>query len=142
MFKRYTVSYDLDDTLIKHAFVDGVWDAGIPKALAENKGLYLEDTRRFCRDAYSREGERSIRWYQLYYWLRYFDLKNLSVDGLISANAPRSALFKEALPGLTCLQWHGVRMLIFSNVTRPFLDAEIKRIGIEDFSEAIISLSR
>jgi hypothetical protein len=73
--------------------VDGVWDEGIPKALAENNGLYLEDARRCCRDAYSKEGEHSIRWYQLDYWLRYFDLKNLSVDGFISAYAPRITLF-------------------------------------------------
>jgi len=53
---------------------------------------------------------------------------------------PGSPFFKEALPVLTCLQRYGVRMLIFSNATRPFIDAEIKRIGIEDFFEAIISL--
>jgi hypothetical protein len=32
------------------------------KALDENKALHLEDARRFCRDAYSKEGEHSIRW--------------------------------------------------------------------------------
>jgi FMN phosphatase YigB (HAD superfamily) len=122
--------------------VDRVWDEGIPKALDENKGLHLEDARRFCRDAYSKEGEHSIRWYQLDYWLRHFDLKNLCVDGLISAYAPRITLFEEALPVLTCLQRYGGRMLIFSNATRPFIGAEIKHIGIEDFFEAIISLSQ
>lgn len=91
MGRGLSISFDLDGTLTDPAFVDGVWNEGLPRILAEHQGIDYQEACRLCRDAYCTEGESSIRWYQLSYWLNHFDLHHVDEATVISGFTPESA---------------------------------------------------
>lgn len=136
-----TVSFDLDGTLSTHAFAEAVWDEALPGALARRRGIPLDDARRFCRAAYAAEGDDSIRWYQLPYWIESLGLSDLSPRDLIRAGTAHMRLFDDVIPTLERLKEAGVRLVIFSNAARIFLDAEVGLTGLDRYLSASISVT-
>jgi FMN phosphatase YigB (HAD superfamily) len=140
MEKRVTVSFDLDGTLTQHDFADGVWNEGIPAIVAQRKGICLKDAQKLCAEAYTAEGDASIKWYQLGYWLEQFGINDIDVDGLISGFTHKIGLFDDVLPAIDILKKKGFRLIIFSNASRPFLDREVRESDLSKFFDDIISL--
>jgi FMN phosphatase YigB (HAD superfamily) len=140
MGRGLSISFDLDGTLTDPAFVDGVWNEGLPRILAEHQGIDYQEACRLCRDAYCTEGESSIRWYQLSYWLNHFDLHHVDEDTVISGFTPRISLFDDVLPALTLLKRLGYRLVLFSNAPRPFLNREVDMCSLHDYFDEMISL--
>lgn len=134
------LSFDLDGTLTSHAFADGVWDEGLPRAVALRHGLTVPAARDLCRAAYAREGDHSIRWYQLPYWLEAFGLPGADAQALVDAYTPRIALCPDVTPTLIRLRERGFSMVIFSNATRVFLDAQVRSAGLAPYFDAVISV--
>jgi FMN phosphatase YigB (HAD superfamily) len=137
---RGLISFDLDGTLTDLAFVDGVWNEGLPRLLAEQQGIGFSEARDLCRDAYLSEGEASIRWYQLSYWLDRFELHHVDEDAVISDFTSRISLFDDVIPALSALKQSGYRLVLFSNAPRPFLDREVQHCSLQDFFDEMISL--
>ncbi|MCD6570754.1 MAG: HAD family hydrolase [Deltaproteobacteria bacterium] len=140
MEKGLTVSFDLDGTLTKHTFVDGVWNEGIPYIVAKKRGISFEDARSLCMEAYKAEGESSIRWYQLGYWMNFFDIQDIDVNKLVLRFTDRICVFDDAIPVLERLKRDNCTLIIFSNATRPFLDKEVSVSKIAPYFDKIISL--
>ncbi len=135
-----SISFDLDGTLTDPAFVDGVWNEGLPRLLAEHRGMDYQEASKLCRDAYCMEGEASIRWYQLSYWLDRFELNHVDEDTLISGFISRISLFDDVLPALTLLKRLEYRLVLFSNAPRSFLDREVRSCSLQDYFDEMISL--
>jgi FMN phosphatase YigB (HAD superfamily) len=140
MPKTCTLSFDLDGTLTTPAFVDGVWTEGIPLAWAAKNGTSPDEAHRHCIASYRKVGEQSIHWYQLPYWLDLFGLSDLDPLELVDTYVHRLGLFDDVIPVLESLRTAGRRMLIFSNATRIFLDAEVTAGGIAEYFDQIISV--
>jgi FMN phosphatase YigB (HAD superfamily) len=140
MGRELSVSLDLDGTLTDLAFVDGVWNEGLPRLLAEHRGIDFTQARRLCADAYRIEGEASIRWYQLSYWLERFDLPHIDEEEVISGFTSRISLFNDVLPAITLLKHLGYRLVLFSNAPRPFLDREVSHCSLGEYFDEMISL--
>mgnify|MGYP001769769553 CR=1 FL=1 len=136
-----TVSFDLDGTLSTQAFADAVWEEALPGALARRRGMPMDEARRYCREAYAAEGDGSIRWYQLPYWLMTLGLDDLNPDDLIRAGAATLRLFDDVVPTLTLLRGAGVNLVIFSNAARIFLDAEVALSGLDRYADTCISVT-
>lgn len=135
------VSFDLDGTLTSTAFADGIWDEGLPRALAAKHALTFEAAREFCRAAYASAGDDSLRWYQMSYWLEAFDLKDLDTGELFQTYTPRICLFPDVIPALRRLKHNGGQLVIFSNAARAFLDMEVAVTGLAPYFNAIISVT-
>ncbi len=140
MGRRLGISLDLDGTLTDLAFVDGVWNEGLPRLLAERRGIGFDRARDLCREAYLSEGEASIRWYRLSYWLEHFDLNHVDEEAVISDFTSRITLFDDVIPALSALKKSGYRLVLFSNAPRPFLDREVGHCSLEGYFDGMISL--
>jgi len=135
-----SISFDLDGTLTDLAFVDGVWTEGLPRLVAESRGIAEEEAHKLCMDAYHSEGESSILWYRLSHWLDHFGLDNVHEEDLIKDFIPRIRIFDDALRAITHFREKGYPLVLFSNAPRPFLDKEVHYGAIEDYFDTIISL--
>jgi FMN phosphatase YigB (HAD superfamily) len=140
MGSRLSISFDLDGTLTHLAFVDGVWNEGLPALVAASRGIDLDEAVRQCMDAYRSEGDASIKWYQLSHWLDHFGLEHVDEEELISGFIPRIRAFEDGLRVVSSLKDLGYPLILFSNAPRRFLDKEVQHCGLEAFFDAIISL--
>ncbi|MFY9397174.1 MAG: HAD family hydrolase [Desulfomonilia bacterium] len=138
---RVTVSFDLDGTLTSNRFADSVWLEGLPRLVAESRGMDLEEARRYCLKAYETEGPASIRWYQLTYWLDAFGLSGKDPAALVESFCSRIELYDDALPVLEDLTSRGYPLVLFSNATRLFLNAEVRIAGLKPYFREVISVS-
>ena len=138
--KEKVVSFDLDGTLTDYSFTSGVWEEGIPLEFARKNSISFEEARAYCRQCYDTVGEVSIKWYLVDYWLDYLGLSHISINSLIEPYMNRINLFMDAEPVLKKLKSNNRKLVMFSNASRCFLDAEVKDTGIEKYFDRIISL--
>ena len=135
-----SISFDLDGTLTDTSFVDAVWNEGIPREVARIRGLSLSDAKDMCAMEYAKVGELSIRWYKLDYWLGLFGLGSLDTDALILKFVDSIRLYEDAIPVLDECKKQGLKMVVFSNATRPFLDREVEATGLSQYIDTFISV--
>lgn len=109
--------------------------------MAKRCGISISSARRLCKEAYSQEGEDSILWYRLPYWLQYFGLDNVAPGDLIAGYTADIELYDDVVPVLEHLRHEEHRLMMFSNAARCFLDAEVSVSGIAPFFDEIISVS-
>lgn len=140
MGRGLSISFDLDGTLTDLAFVDGVWNEGLPELVAEELGMGIDEAVRLCMEAYRSEGDASIKWYLLSHWLDHFGLEHIDEDDLISGFIHRIRAFDDGMRALSTLKGLGFPLVLFSNAPRRFLDKEVQHCGLEPFFDTIISL--
>lgn len=140
MGRGLSVSFDLDGTLTDLAFVDGVWNEGLPELVADELGIGIDEAVRLCMDAYRSEGDASIKWYQLSHWLDHFGLHRVDGEELISGFVPRIRAFDDGIRALRALRDLGYPLVLFSNAPRQFLDKEVLHCGMGPFFERVVSL--
>ncbi|HOJ12991.1 MAG TPA: HAD family hydrolase [Deltaproteobacteria bacterium] len=134
------VSFDLDGTLTDHAFVDGVWNEGLPELVSRRLHVPLDEARDMCARAYAREGDDSVAWYRLPYWLAFFGIEDVRAEDLIERYTGRIRAFEDGLRSLARLSDMGVGLVLFSNATRAFLDRELEVTGLKRFFGEVVSL--
>ncbi len=140
MGRGLSISFDLDGTLTDLAFVDGVWNEGLPALVSASLGIDMDEARRRCMDAYRGEGDASIKWYQLSHWLDLFGLGHVDGEDLISGFIPRIRAFEDGLRAVNALKDLGYPLVLFSNAPRQFLDKEVRHCGLECSFDSIVSL--
>jgi putative hydrolase of the HAD superfamily len=133
------ISFDLDGTLTTRTFVDAVWEEGVPSSVSRSYKIPEEAARFICRNAYEIIGDRSIRYYQLPFWLKHFGLDE-DADEIIRNFSHRIALYSDVIPTLSRLKQQGFKLIIFSNATRLFLDEEMSRGGLNPYFDLVVSL--
>jgi FMN phosphatase YigB (HAD superfamily) len=133
------ISFDLDGTLTTRAFADAVWDEGVSSQVSQSYRIPKETARFICRNAYEMIGDRSIKYYQLPYWLKYFGL-NADAENIIKTFSHSIALFNDVLPTVNKLKQQGFKLAIFSNATRLFLDEEMIKGELRPYFDLVVSL--
>lgn len=141
MGRGLSISFDLDGTLTTHLFAESVWHEAIPLCISQQRGISFSSAKKVCMDAYDSVGESSIEWYQLAYWLDFFDLKDISRESLIFGNISKISLFDDVVPCLTQLKTDGYSLIMFSNASRDFLDIEVYCGKLNPYFDTVISLS-
>jgi HAD superfamily hydrolase (TIGR01549 family) len=137
--KARTISFDLDGTLTTRTFADAVWDKGLPSKVSKSLNISERSAALLCRHAYETIGDRSVNYYSLPFWLKYLSIK-ADAQEIINEFSGCIKLFDDVIPVLTMLKNKGFRLVIFSNATRLFLDAEMKMTTLDEYFDKVISL--
>jgi putative hydrolase of the HAD superfamily len=131
------LSFDLDGTLVQHDFSTAVWREAIPDLVARQRGLPIEDAKRWVYEQYDEVGEGSLAWYDLNYWYERFHLEE-DWSETLRRHRHRIRLFPEAEAALDALGT-SYRMIILSNATHPFIREEMTVGGLAGRFERVIS---
>ncbi len=129
--KPWVISFDLDGTLVDHAFSTAVWREAIPALVARKEGLSLEEAKAWVYEQYDQVGEGSLEWYDLAYWHRRFGLDGTWRQTL-QAHRHLIRLFPE-VPGVLEELRPLHDLIILSNASRPFIEEELSQSGLDAF---------
>jgi len=110
------VSFDLDGTLTDSSFVDSVWLEGIPRLYSIKKGVSFDDAGKAVKREYDKVGKEKLRWYDLHYWIKKFDL-NVSWQDLLCCFEQRIRIYPEVLKVLEELTQRDFKLIIITNAT-------------------------
>ncbi|HID17246.1 TPA: HAD family hydrolase [Candidatus Bathyarchaeota archaeon] len=131
------VSFDLDGTLVDHAFVDSVWFEEIPKLIAEKERISFKEALRKAKKEYDAIGEERIEWYDVNYWINKFGL-NKDWREILEGAKHKIQLYPEVLPVLERLS-QKFKLIVNSNCPREFLELELEGTGISNFFVKVFS---
>lgn len=134
---RKVLSFDLDGTLVQHDFSMTIWREAIPSLVARQQGVDIEQAKPWVYEQYESIGEESLAWYDLAYWYERFGLEEDWKDTL-RRHRPLIRLFPEVTSVLESLK-KTHRMIILSNASRPFVQAEMEESGIQGLFERVVS---
>jgi len=131
------LSFDLDGTLISLDFSVAIWHEAIPKLVAGQRGISIDEALTWVSNQYETVGEGSLEWYDLTYWFRRFDLEEewrKTLDRYQHLIHP----FPEVKDVLKALA-NDYRLIILSNASRPFIQAEMEVGGLNGLFEHVVS---
>ncbi len=131
------ISFDLDGTLVTDEFSQLVWHQGIPELYAEKYEYGLDEAKELVFHEYSKIGDKAIEWYDINYWLNFFDLDN-SWETLFKKFTHCINPYPEVDEVLTLLS-QSFKLIITSNAAREFLDTEVEVTNISSYFYRIFS---
>lgn len=131
------ISFDLDGTLVSEKFSQIVWHKGIPELYARKCGVALNEATQFVFREYEKVGEQSIEWYDIRYWLQFFDLDN-DWEKLLGKYKDLIKPYPEVHDVLSTLK-QSYKLIITSNAAREFLDTEIMASNLSPYFDRIFS---
>jgi HAD superfamily hydrolase (TIGR01549 family) len=131
------ISFDMDGTLIDAEFTDWVWKHGIPTLYAAKKGLSFEAAKSLVEGEYDKVGEGAVEWYDIKYWLDFFQLRE-DWRSLLDRYVDKISVYPDANPLLKRL---GERfpLVLTSNAGREFIEVELGATGLGVYFEHIFS---
>jgi putative hydrolase of the HAD superfamily len=131
------ISFDMDGTLVDAEFTDWVWGHGIPTLYAEKVGLSFEEAKAFVTQEYLKVGEGAIEWYDIKYWLRFFQLAE-SWRAIMGRYKDKIKVYPDVNHVLDRL---GGRfpLVLTSNAGREFIDIEMEATGLARYFYRIFS---
>ncbi len=95
------ISLDAEGTLVTPDFSDTLWHEGIPALYAQRHEIELSQAKEVVTAEYDRIGDRRLEWYDINYWLDYFDLG--PSEPLIRSCRNKSRYYPEVREVLSCL---------------------------------------
>jgi len=113
------ISFDLEGTLVTHAFSDLVWEVGVPALYAREKGISREEAEEYVLAEYQKVGSGRKEWYDIKYWFRSFQLKS-SWEDVLERNREAVAVYPEVVDVLKSLQ-DKYNLALTTNTSREFL---------------------
>jgi putative hydrolase of the HAD superfamily len=131
------ISFDLDGTLVTDVFSQIVWHQGIPELYAKKHGRGLDEAKSLIFKEYSKVGDKAIEWYDIKYWLQFFDI-DCNWEMLLGKFKDRIDIYPEVPDVLSSLS-KTYQLIITSNAAREFLDAEIEETNIAVYFDHIFS---
>jgi len=131
------ISFDLDGTLVTDVFSQIVWHQGIPELYAKKHGRGLDEAKAFIFKEYSKVGDKAIEWYDINYWLRFFDL-DCNWEVLFRKFKGSIDIYPEVPEILSSLS-KNYQLIITSNAAREFLNTEIETTNIATYFDHIFS---
>ena len=131
------ISFDLDGTLVTDVFSQVVWHQGIPQLYAEKCGCSLRDAQHYILKEYNKVGDTQLEWYDIHYWLDFFDL-DVDWKTLLGRFRNLIATYPEVEEVLTYLT-SGYQLVITSNAAREFLNTEIEETTLSPYFDHIFS---
>lgn len=131
------ISFDLDGTLVTEEFSRSVWHQGVPELYAQRYACDLDGAQKRILEEYSMVGDDALEWYDIHYWLRYFNLDG-NWKALLGKFTPCIKTYPEVHEILSQLS-RRCQLIITSNAAREFLDLEIGQSGLAPYFSHIYS---
>jgi len=131
------ISFDLDGTLVEPEFNEWVWGVGIPRLLAEKRGVSFDEAKEIVEEEYRKVGDGSLQWYDIKYWFNFFQL-NGHWKPLLNRFSHKIKTYPEVSKVLQDLSSH-YRLIIISNATREFIDVEVEMTELRRYFSRIFS---
>jgi len=131
------ISFDLDSTLIKRTFADGVWLEGLPTIYAEEKKIDIEEAKRYLLKKYDEITDKRIEWYDISYWFTRFNLKH-SWKKLLENYKHVIEPYPETEDVLKRIH-KKYDLIIISNAKKEFIDIELEESGLKKYFTHIFS---
>jgi putative hydrolase of the HAD superfamily len=131
------ISFDMDGTLVDAEFTDWVWGHGIPTLYAKKAGVSFEEAKALVTKEYLKVGEGAIEWYDIKYWLRFFQLEE-SWRAIMEPYTDKIKVYPDVNHILERL---GGRfpLVLTSNAGREFIDIEMEATGLKKYFYRIFS---
>jgi putative hydrolase of the HAD superfamily len=120
------VSFDMEGTLVDHAYSKQIWEGDIPALYAEAHGLHLEEARKKVLAEYAEVGEGQPEWYDVGYWWKRLGLPHYWRD-LPKRRKAECNVYPDVPSALARL---GKRypLIVCSNTIREFLKIQLECI--------------
>ena len=131
------ISLDMDGTLIDAEFTDWVWKHGIPSLYAAKEGVSFEAARLRVEGEYDKVGDGAIEWYDIKYWLDFFQLAE-DWRNLLERYAGKIRVYPDANLLLKRLG-EKFPLVLTSNAGREFIEVELGTTGLGAYFEHIFS---
>jgi len=132
-----TISFDLDDTLIKRTFADAVWLYGLPKIYAEEKNIKFEEAKQNLIKEYDKVTDERTEWYDINYWFNRFNLKH-SWEKLLENYKHIIESYPE-VPDVLKRLHKKYDLIIISNAKKEFIDIELKESRLKKYFTCVFS---
>jgi len=131
------ISFDLDGTITTKEFADSVWLEGVPTIYARDKNIDIDAARRYVLEEYDRIGDSRVEWYDLWYWIKKWNLKT-TPEELLKKYSYAIHVYPDALSVIPSLS-EKYTLIIASNARREFIDIQLKQTGFKEFFTYIFS---
>jgi 5'-nucleotidase len=120
------VSFDMEGTLVDHAYSKQIWEGDIPALYAEAHGLPLEEARKKVLAEYAEVGEGQPEWYDMGYWWRRLGLPHYWRN-LPQRRKSECNVYPDVQPALNRLG-RKYPLIVCSNTIREFLQIQLSCI--------------
>ncbi|OGQ06455.1 MAG: hypothetical protein A2026_13840 [Deltaproteobacteria bacterium RBG_19FT_COMBO_46_12] len=131
------ISFDMDGTLVDSEFTDWVWGHGVPTLYAEKVGLPFEEAKALVVKEYLKVGEGAVEWYDIKYWLKFFQLE-ASWKVLLERYTDKINIYPDVNHLLERLR-DKFALVLTSNAGREFIDVEMEATGLKKYFDRIFS---
>lgn len=120
------VSFDVDGTLLDQEYNDLVWLEEVPRLYSETKGIDYPSAYEYVKGEFDRVGQHDLRWYDLGYWLRTFELPS-SPEEVLDKFVDRIRVFPEVEKTFQLLAGYG--MVVVTAMPRDFLSVKMRKLN-------------
>jgi HAD superfamily hydrolase (TIGR01549 family) len=134
---KKVISFDLDGTLVHADFGNRVWLEGIPRKIAEKKGIRFSEAYAIVKKEYDSVGEENLLWYDIHYWLHRLGLATPPEELLVAYEGCIEAVphAEEVLGELSSKY----SLVIASNAARIFVEKEVDHAGLLRYFSRLVS---
>ena len=121
------ISFDVDGTLVDPEYNDLIWFKEIPELLAKERRIPFKDAVKIAFKEYEIIGSNDLKWYELKYWISYFNLK-ISNHEILKKYEPQIKIFSSVIPLLEDLK-ERYELIVISAMPREFLSPKMLKLG-------------
>lgn len=133
------ISFDLDGTLFDMDFEETLWREEIPKLYAEKHKISFEDAKKIVFSAYSEIDDEDLRWYDIDYWLKKFELGK-PWEEIVKDLKHKVRMYPEAKPVLEELK-RKYPLIVVSNAPHKFIKVKIEVESVHKYFKKIYSVT-
>jgi putative hydrolase of the HAD superfamily len=120
------ISFDVDGTLVDLEYNELIWFKEIPELVAKKRKISFEKSLKFVCEEYSKLGEYNLNWYDINYWISYFELE-ISPKKIFKKYEPQVKIYPEVIPLLKELKKNFI-LIVITAMPREFLIPKMKKL--------------
>ena len=132
------ISFDIDGTLVHPKYNDLIWHRAIPEMVAKKNSLNFNKASNLVQKEYDRIGEKDYRWYDIKFWIQFFQL-DIDYKELLKKYEKEIIIFSDVHSTLEQL-FKRYRLISITSMPREFMDIKLKSIK-KYFQETFSTLS-
>jgi FMN phosphatase YigB (HAD superfamily) len=118
------VSFDMEGTLVDHAFSKLIWEVDMPRLYSEERGVGLDEAKRLVLAEYMTVGDQRPEWYDVGYWFKRLRLPGDWRD-LLRNRMDACTSYAEA-KGVLRRLGRRYALVVTSNTIREFLEVQLR----------------
>jgi FMN phosphatase YigB (HAD superfamily) len=123
--KPKVVSFDVDGTLVDQKFNNLIWENDVPTLVAQKRGWDLDKAKDFCFFEYNKVGDKDLRWYDIEYWLKKFNISKSAID-ILQNRQDAIIVYPDVFPVLKELKEKSFKVIVITCMPRIFLKEKIQ----------------